>query len=167
MLALSLARGLADGKALAVIEVTVESMISASSDSAYDLVADVTNMGRWSPETTSCRWIGHLQQPAVGAKFRGSNRSGWRRWTTTCTVTAAEPGRRFTFDVSYGPIPISEWSYEFIPETSGCRVRETWRDKRSPWMVRLGSVVMGIPDRAKHNRETMEATLASLGGHSA
>jgi uncharacterized protein YndB with AHSA1/START domain len=143
-------------------EVTVEATISVSPEAAYDLVADVTNMGRWSPETTSCRWVGSAHGPTVGAKFRGSNRFGWRRWTTTCTVTAAEPGRRFTFDVGYGSIPIAEWTYEFAPEGSGCRVSESWSDKRPPWMVRLSSAIMGISDRAQHNRKTMEATLASL-----
>ncbi len=142
-------------------EVTVEATISASPEAAYDLLADVTNMGRWSPEITSCRWIGSATGPAVGAKFRGSNRFGWRRWTTTCTVTAAERGRRFTFDVDFGRVPIAEWTYEFSPEASGCRVRELWSDKRPSWMVRLNAV-MGVPDRARHNRGTMEATLANL-----
>ena len=34
-----------------------------------------------------------------GAVFKGHNRNGGKSWTTTCTVTDAEPGRVFAFDV--------------------------------------------------------------------
>src|SRR5487761_561508 len=146
-----------------MIEVSVEATGSSSPEAVYGLVADVTNMGRWRPETRGCRWSGKLREPSVGAKFRGRNRRGWRRWSTTCTVTAAEPGKRFAFDVHLGPLAIADWSYDFVPDGTGCRVRESWRDKRPGWMLRLDPKVMGISDRAQHNRETMEATLGRLG----
>jgi hypothetical protein len=144
-------------------EVTVEELVGASSEAAYELVSDVTRMGQWSPETTACRWLDCGTTPAVGARFRGTNRNGWRRWTTTCTVVAADPGRLFTSDVKYGPLPISRWTYEFISEGSGCRIRENWSDRRPGWMSAFDSTVMGIRDRPQHNRETMQATLARLG----
>ncbi|MHB1487350.1 MAG: SRPBCC family protein [Acidimicrobiales bacterium] len=143
-------------------DVTVEELVAASPKAAYELVSDVTRMGQWSPETTSCRWLDGGTGPAVGARFRGSNRKGWQRWTTTCTVVAADPGTRFTFDVRYGPLPISRWTYEFIANDSGCRIRESWTDQRPGWLSRLDPTVMGIRDRSQHNRETMQATLAQL-----
>ena len=148
-------------------EVTVEALIAASPDDAYHLVSDVTRMGDWSPETTSCRWIGAATGAAVGARFRGSNRKGWRRWSTTCTVVAADAGRRFAFDVSWGRLPIARWSYEFLPEADGTRVRETWSDRRPGWMARFDPAFMGIDDRSRHNRGTMETTLERLRSHAA
>ena len=143
-------------------EVTVEERVATSAETAYELVSDVTKMGQWSPETTSCRWVGGGAGPALGARFRGSNQRGWRRWSTTCTVVAAEPAKRFAFDVKFGPLTIARWTYEFIPEGDACRIRESWTDQRPGWMSRLDTVVMGIPDRSQHNRETMQATLAQI-----
>jgi hypothetical protein len=144
-------------------EVTVEELVGTSAEAAYELVSDVTKMGQWSPETTTCRWLDGAAGPAVGARFRGANRKDWRRWKTTCTVVAADPGKLFSFDVKYGPLLISRWSYEFIPEGSGCRIRETWIDRRPGWMPVVDRTVMGISDRPQHNRDGMQATLTQLG----
>jgi uncharacterized protein YndB with AHSA1/START domain len=143
-------------------DVMVEEVIAAPAQLLYDLVSDVTRMGEWSPETTSCRWVGGAAGPRVGARFRGSNRMGWRRWSTSCTVVTADPGVRFSFDVDLAGLPISRWTYEFQPEGQGTRVRESWVDRRPGWMDRFAKPLMGIPDREGHNRAGMEATLAAL-----
>lgn len=146
-------------------DVTVETVISAPPQVLYDLVSDVTRMGEWSPETTSCRWIGGATGPRVGARFRGSNRMGWRRWSTQCTVVAADSGARFSFHVDLVGLGISRWTYEFLPEGAATRVRESWTDRRPGWMDRFAKPVMGISDRKAHNRAGMEATLAALRHH--
>jgi uncharacterized protein YndB with AHSA1/START domain len=143
-------------------EVAVERFIAAPPRSLYDLVSDVTSMGRWSPETTGCRWLGDATGPAVGARFKGANQAGWRRWSTTCTVTEADAGRRFTFAVDVGPVGVSTWSYDFVAEGEGCRVTETWTDRRPSWMAHASTVLMGVRDRGEHNRAGMETTLAQL-----
>ena len=137
--------------------------VRAQPSVVYDLVSDVTRMGSWSPETTSCRWLGDATGPALGARFRGTNRHGpLLRWTTTCTVTAAEPGRRFAFDVSFAGVPIARWAYDLEPTATGCTVTEIWDDLRKR-LLRLASVpLMGIADRAAHNRRGMQATLTAL-----
>ncbi len=38
--------------------VSVERVIAAPKDAVWALVADVTRMGEWSPETVGCAWIG-------------------------------------------------------------------------------------------------------------
>ena len=35
------------------------------------------------------------QRAEVGARFRGSSRNGWRRWTTTSTIADVRDGERF------------------------------------------------------------------------
>jgi uncharacterized protein YndB with AHSA1/START domain len=142
--------------------VEVEERIAAAPDEVYALISDVTNMGRWSPENTGGRWVRGASGPAVGARFRGANRDGWRRWSTTCEVVEVEPGKRFAFDVSFYGAPIARWTYELEADGDGTRVVERWDDHRWAAMRSISKVVMGVPDRPGHNRANMEATLAAL-----
>jgi hypothetical protein len=79
-------------------DVQVTAKVDADAGTVYRLVSDVIRMGEWSPETRSCQWLGTAGAQA-GARFRGTNQHGFRRWSTTCTVTAADDGRRFAFSV--------------------------------------------------------------------
>lgn len=143
-------------------DVEVSTLIGAPALRVYELVSDVTRMGAWSPETTSCRWLGGATGPEVGARFRGTNSRGPVRWVTTCSVTAAEPGRRFAFDVAFGSAAISTWAYDVVATADGCRVTESWTDRRHAVLHVLSVPVMGIRDRAAHNRRGMVRTLAAL-----
>src|ERR1700736_3119216 len=87
--------------------------IAASPERLYELVSDVTNMGRWSPETKQARWVDGSNAPVVGAKFKGSNRWRWVRWTTTVRIEAAEPGREFAFCTEFRGTRATRWSYRF------------------------------------------------------
>lgn len=143
-------------------DVRVSAEIAAPADRIWHLVADLPRMGEWSPENTGGRWLDGASGPAVGARFRGSNRKGLRRWSTTCTVTAAEVGKRFTFEVTYGPLTISTWDYTFVADGDTTTVVEEWTDRRPLWMKIGGAPVMGVADRGAHNRRGMEHTLAKL-----
>jgi uncharacterized protein YndB with AHSA1/START domain len=143
-------------------DVEVSTEIAAEPGVVWRLISDVTRMGQWSPETTTCRWLGGATGPAVGAKFKGSNKHGFRRWSTTCTVTDAEPGKSFSFDVHYGPVAISRWDYRLTATGEGSTVVESWTDRRPSWMRELSKPVMGVADRAGHNRRGMESTLVAL-----
>ena len=127
------------------------------------MVSDVTRMWEWSPETTGARWVGGASGPVPGARFRGTNKRGFRRWQTTCTVTEAEPGRSFVFDVSFAVIPISTWGYRVEPAgEDACTVTEWWDDRRPSVFTALAGPVMGTSDQAAHNRGQIEATLERL-----
>jgi hypothetical protein len=136
--------------------------IDADPDTLYDLVSDLAKMGNWSPEATGGHWVGGATGPAVGAKFRGNNRSGWRRWSTTAEVTAADRGRRFAFHISFTGVPIADWSYDFEADGSSTRVTEQWTDLRPGWMDALSGPMMGVTDRAVHNQRNMALTLTAL-----
>lgn len=143
-------------------DVEVSETVAAPSAKVYELVSDLPRMGEWSPENTGGKWLRGATGPAVGAKFRGTNRSGWRFWSTTVTVTSADAGRRFAFDVHYAGVPISTWEYDISDGAGGCTVTEKWTDNRPMW-VRIGSIpVMGVRDRASHNRRNMQETLRKL-----
>ncbi|HVT65860.1 MAG TPA: SRPBCC family protein [Mycobacteriales bacterium] len=143
-------------------QVEVSTEIHADAQKLYDLVAELTEMGNWSPENTGGRWIGGATGPAVGAKFRGSNRSGWRRWSTTVQVTEADRGKRFSFRVTFAAVPIADWAYDFKDTGTATVVTETWTDLRPWWMEKGSAPVMGVWNRPEHNRANMEATLEAL-----
>jgi Polyketide cyclase / dehydrase and lipid transport len=137
-------------------------VIAADAGALYDLVADLTQMGKWSPEAQGGRWVGGASGPTVGAKFRGNNKAGWRRWSTTAQVTAAERGKRFAFHITFTGVPIADWSYDFVADGDATKVVEEWTDCRPGWMNALSGPVMGVSDRAAHNQRNMETTLATL-----
>ena len=126
------------------------------------MISNITRMPEWSPEQSKATWLRGATGPAVGAKFRGTNRNGWRRWSTYCTVTAADPGLRFAFRVkSYG-LNVSDWIYEIEPTAGGCRVSESTIDLRGFLIKTGGGPVTGVHDRATHNLEGIRTTLANL-----
>ena len=143
-------------------DVSGTARIAAPAHELYALVSDVTRLGEWSPENVGGRWLGGATGPAVGARFRGSNRRGWRRWSTTCTVVAAEPGIRFAFEVAAARVPASRWTYSVRADGDATVVTETWSDRRPRWFARLAGATMGIDDISAHNRENIGKTLANL-----
>jgi hypothetical protein len=147
---------------MALREVQVEERIAAPPEALYGLVSDITRTGEWSPENVGGRWLGDASAPVVGARFRGANRRGFRRWSTTCTVVAADPGRRFAFDVAFAGIPVARWTYEFAPSGDTTVVTETWTDRRPGWFALGARPFMGIPDMGAHNERNMRTTLENL-----
>ena len=147
--------------------VTESIRISAAAQDVYDLVSDVSRMGEWSPEATGA--VRANKQLQAGDTFVGLNRFALARWWTNCTVLHADRGERFGFDVDFGPMPVSRWTYEFSPQPDGStEVSETWIDRRNGLMalpVRLAGRVVIPGDRAVHNRANMRVTLKRLKAH--
>lgn len=140
-----------------------EIAIDAPPERVYALLADVTRMGEWSPECVRCRWIGSGREPQDGARFRGTSRNGWRRWSTVSTVVAAVPGRSFAFEVTYFRLPVATWRYEFRPgDHDGTHLTESVEDRRGPFLRRFSPLITGARDRGERNTETMRATLTRL-----
>lgn len=136
--------------------------MQATPEEAWRLIADITRMGEWSPETTSAVWGRRTPGPSLGARFTGTNEFGSKTWRSTCTVTACEPGRRFAFDVSVGPFSVARWAYHFEQTEDGCLVTELWEDRRGALVTWLSPVITGTKDRARRNEETMTVTLDRL-----
>lgn len=142
--------------------VEVRRRVHADPQQVWTLVSDLTRMGEWSPEATGGRWLGDASGPSVGARFKGSNRRGWRRWGTISTVRESTPGEVFAFDADALGLGIARWEYHLEADGDGCVVTERWVDRRGGAMRLIGRVVSGVGDRAEHNREGMEATLRRL-----
>jgi hypothetical protein len=136
--------------------------VDAPPEVLYALVADVTNMGRWSPECTGGRWIGRTRGPAPGARFLGFNRRGLIRWATVNTVVTADPGREFAFETRQSG---TRWGYRFEPAGDGTVVtewREPFRDR--PLAARLTArfLLGGVESHDVEMREGMRRTLERI-----
>ena len=142
--------------------VVVTEEIAAPAERVWAMISDLPRMGEWSPENEGATWLGGVTAPAPGARFRGTNRNGAKRWRTTGRIVECEPGRRLAFKVSAGGLSVSEWRYALEPTEGGCRVTETWVDQRGPIVKALGKPVSGVADRTEHNRRGMEQTLRQL-----
>ncbi|MGV7280237.1 SRPBCC family protein [Mycobacterium persicum] len=102
--------------------------ISAPPDLVYDLIADVTRMGDWSPECYRCEWLDGVSTAAPGARFRGYNRMGLMRWERTAVVGTAERGREFSFTTVNDAAGREEtrWRYIMEPTPSGTLLTESF-----------------------------------------
>jgi hypothetical protein len=129
---------------------------------AYDLVAGVRAMARWSPECFAV-WV-YRRAGGRPDRFVGFNRRKAYVWFTTCRVVTAEPGREFAFDVTTFGMPVSRWGYRFAPVDEGTEVTEYWADRRGRGATLLGRVFTGrvASQRPTANRAGMRATLARL-----
>ncbi len=137
--------------------------IDAPAEHVYALITDLEVLAELAEEATAMRWTGGSRRAQVGATFRGTNRNGRRRWSTTCTVAAADPGHCFAFEVTFPPgLKIARWQYDLAPTATGCVVTETTVDRRSGWFAPLGGVATGSRDRGAANRAHIAATLERL-----
>jgi Polyketide cyclase / dehydrase and lipid transport len=138
---------------------TVE--INASPAAVYELITDLDAMSQIAEETAAMRWA-KGDAAAPGAVFKGTNRNGWRRWTTKCTITDAAPGQTFAFNVSHTGIPVSRWQYDITPAGEGCSVTESTWDRRPGWYKTPAGLYTGIMNRAGANSDHIQATLQRL-----
>ena len=100
-----------------------ESVVVASSpEELYDLVADVTRTGEWSPVCRAC-WWDEGTPGEVGSWFTGRNEVPGRTWETRSQVVAAERGREFAWLVGGRLV---RWGFTLAPVAEGTRLTETW-----------------------------------------
>ncbi len=141
--------------------VTASVRIDARPDVVYGLITDLPTLASLAEEAVAMEWRkGDAVRP--GAVFVGHNENGGRRWTTKCTVTDAEPGRVFAFDVRHTVVPIARWQYDLVPADGGCQVTESTWDRRPGWFRKLAGKATGVSDRAAANTEHIQLTLRRL-----
>ncbi len=152
----------------------VDLFIDAPADAVYERIADVTATGDRSVECRSCEWLAGSPPGTVGARFRGRNRSGIFRWSRVCEVTAAEPGRLFSFRTvpeRFDPTRADSttWSYTLKPEGSGTHVTHAYEITKWPVRPLQWLYARMLPqhrDMRPQMAHTLEALRAELEGPS-
>lgn len=132
--------------------------VAATPLEVYDLVADITNMGRWSPECRACEWLDEPGQE--GSRFRGRNRNGFARWTTTAVVLTAKPGDEFAFATLHRGKPATRWTYRLTGDET-TRLTETFVAERTPALIALAERFV-IRNRQQQLEAGMTATLHAI-----
>jgi uncharacterized protein YndB with AHSA1/START domain len=129
-----------------------EQVVAARPELVWDLVADITRVGGWSPECIRAAWLGEPGRPQPGARFTGHNRlpDGFE-YQVTCVVTEADRPREFAWvvlDDSGDPArPSSLWRYRIDPLPGGSsRVRQ--RFTHGPGASYLQAAAAKAPGRA-------------------
>ena len=139
--------------------------IGSTPDQVWALVSDITRMGEWSPECVRCAWTKGATGPAVGARFKATNK-GQRgpAWFNTPTVTVAEPNREFAFNRSGPGIGSYTWRYVLEPTQTGTRLTESFDAERplGPVMSWITEKWTGSTDRDADLHQGMTTTLARI-----
>ncbi|MGW0158956.1 SRPBCC family protein [Mycobacterium sp. NPDC003323] len=132
--------------------------INAPALDIWNVVADIRNTGKFSPETFDAEWLDGVTGPELGARFRGHvkrNEIGPVYWTT-CRVTACTPGEEFGFEVLIGDRAVNNWHYEFEAQGDATRVTESFH-MPGP---KLLDAVMFL--RKRRNERDMATTLGRI-----
>ena len=139
--------------------------IDATPEEVWDLVSDVTKIGRYSPETFEAEWLDGATGPAVGARFKAQNKVPNRpAWHNKPVVTVVDPGREFAFERTEPFGGTVEWRYRFEPDGDGTLVSESYKVTKP--MGRVGWFIIGTlfarKDRTSDLRRGMEQTLERM-----
>ncbi len=117
---------------------SVEVFIQATPQKVYELVSNLERMGEWSPECYRCEWLDGAENAAVDACFKGWNQTGLVRWSTTCRIITAEPGRELAWEVikPFGRVT-TRWRYQLETSDDGCRLVESIEVVHTPFVIKL------------------------------
>jgi len=146
-----------------VVVVGQNILIEEPPESVWLVISDVERTGEWSPECRRCRWLDGTDRPVVGGRYRGSSRNGWRRWSTTSTITTAVPGVELQWDVTYFRRPVARWRFHLAALSGGgTRLEETVEDRREWWLRIVSPWVTGSRHRDVRNASTIETSLTRI-----
>jgi uncharacterized protein YndB with AHSA1/START domain len=120
----------------------VEADLAAPVAEVWRVVSDVTRTGEWSHECLGVEWLDGATQAAVGARFRGANKSLWMRWHRTCVMTEVSPGRSLAWRTipTWRFVDSTAWRITLEPLAGGStRIVQTYEVVRCPrwweWLV--------------------------------
>lgn len=160
--------------AITGMKVTVEGTVDAPPERVWDLLAEVTEVPRFSPECVHAEWVEPSGGPTVGARFVGVNRNEFLEWQVTCQIVECERPNRFgwvVLDAHERPDrPSSRWSYELVPlDGGGTMVREEFEhgpgDSKLRWLLRTNpdwDEAMVVAFRRQQLHENMTATMTAM-----
>jgi uncharacterized protein YndB with AHSA1/START domain len=135
----------------------VSLVIPAPPDAVWKVVSDLDGIGDRSPECVGVEWLDGATGPAVGARFRGRNRVGPVRWSTTSTIDVWDPPRRLTYVARFHGAA-TRWTYELEAVPEGTRVTERFQTCGSNKLILASDNLMRRPAKLRGDMQrTLEA----------
>src|SRR4051795_12771863 len=136
--------------------------MAAPAGQIWSVISDITNTGKFSPETFEAEWLDGATGPAVGTRFRGHVKRNGRGpvYWTTCKIIECEPGRSFGFSVVFGGYVANTWRYRLEPNGSGTDVTESF-ELPNHIGTRIYWTIAGRA-RGRTNRNGMRQTLERI-----
>jgi hypothetical protein len=137
--------------------------IETAREKVFEIITDLPAMGRLSPENDGGMWLNGAEGPRVGAKFKGDNSHAGDKWSTVAIVKVFDPPKSFIFDISWHRLTISRREYSLEPTALGCRVTETWTDRRNSLLRKQGDSDGFV--RSEFTKDSIRQTLEKLKLH--
>lgn len=134
--------------------------IESTPEKVFAIISDLPKMGLLSPENDGGTWLDGATKPKVGARFKGDNSRAGDKWSTVAKIKVFDPPNRFVFDISWSRFPISRWEYDIEIAPGGCRVTETWTDRRNAILRKQGDGDGFV--RSEFTKDSIRQTLQRL-----
>jgi uncharacterized protein YndB with AHSA1/START domain len=159
------------------MRVDAEIVVAAPAEVVWDLLADITNTGTWSPECIRTTWLDDRHEIRLGTRFRGHNRiPNGPEWTVTCVITKADWPHTLAWavlddddDTQTPEHPSSRWRYDLdAAAAGGTLVRHCFvhgpGDSGLRWMMRRHPEQSAeiVESRRRTLRNNMQQTLAAM-----
>lgn len=139
--------------------------IDAPVETVFDLVTDIHQMARFSPELVSCRWLNGADRAAVGARFEAVNQvNGSRPWKNRPVVTQYDRPYAFATSRTEPFAGTLVWSYQLTSDGHTTQLTESYEVTKP--IGRIGWLIIekmsGTRDRRSDLRRGMLDTLAAI-----
>ncbi len=98
----------------------VDIRIDAPPSRVWEFVTDVAVPAEFSSEFQGADWIDDVDEPAVGAKFRGRNaHEAIGEWETTSVIVSCDTNRAFAWAVGDPEHASATWEFTLTPDGDG------------------------------------------------
>jgi Polyketide cyclase / dehydrase and lipid transport len=112
--------------------------IDAPPQVMFNLITDIHQMARFSPEVVSCRWLDGADRAALGARFEAVNQvPGHRPWKNRPVVTVYESQERFAISRTEPFAGTIVWAYDLDSDGNKTVLTESYRVTKAPEPHRL------------------------------
>ncbi|MFN3256821.1 MAG: SRPBCC family protein [Ilumatobacter sp.] len=124
----------------------VSRVIAASPADLWEHVTDINLSAKFSTEFQGAEWLDGATEPALGARFRGSNEHpAVGSWQVECTIVEYEPERAVGWAVQDPDDPAARWRFTLEAVDGGTRVTQ-WC-QLGPGRSGLTPAIKRLPER--------------------
>lgn len=124
----------------------VSRVLAASPAELWEHLADINLPAQFSSEFQGAEWLDGATEPALGARFRGTNEHRVvGRWQVVCTIVEYEPERLIGWAVEDPADPAARWRFTLEAVDGGTLVTQ-WC-QLGPGYSGLSPAIAKMPER--------------------